>query len=46
MVQTADFRTLNYFALRNGLYSSCFWGVFAQRQMGSPVMVIAAISRE
>jgi hypothetical protein len=46
MRQTGDFRHLNDFALRNRLYSSCFWGVFAQRQMSSPTMVISAISRE
>ena len=46
VVQTAHCRHLDYFALGDELYSSCFRGVFAQRQMSSPVMVIAALSRE
>src|SRR5712671_6558575 len=46
VVQTADFRQRNYFALGNGLYSSCSRGVFAQRQMSPPIMVVSAISRE
>src|SRR4051794_40433153 len=46
MMQTADFGPFNDCPVGTGLYSSCFWGVFAQREMGAPLMVIADIGRK
>lgn len=46
VMQTAHFRHLDYFAFASQLYPSCFWRVFVQRQMSSPIVVIATITRQ
>jgi hypothetical protein len=44
VVQTAHCGPLDYFALGDELYSSGFRGVFAQRQMRSPVGVWPSVA--
>jgi hypothetical protein len=39
MMQTAKFRRLDDFTVSDRLYASWFRGIFAQRQVSSPMMV-------
>jgi hypothetical protein len=44
-LKATNLRNLDDLTVRFPLYSSCFPGVFAQRQVSSPVLVISTITR-
>ena len=46
VVQATDLTNFDDFTFRASLCSSELWGIFAQRQMRAPAMVIASVGRE